>query len=633
MKITSLFPSILFGVLVIMTMISCSEDVCDNFTPDGKESRITVYATRGGAETRAALNEDNGNLNCSWETGDQLLVTNVSGGVLGTLSLVDKTEGKFEGTLVGLNKDKMLLNYFYLGSGTDLTKVNGSYNVNIASQEGTMAALAKNDVLSAQAEVAIIDGNAYVSGTLALNRHFSFGHFTLEFPEGVTMNDETVNIAGTSLFTRVSFSLTDRSLSGQTAGTITVTGDTKGDFYINLIPATGVAPTFTVAIGGTEYKGTLSAREIKAGIYLREGAKAGIPVKMAKTENEAPDNPGNTEHWGGENISPTWTTNTPKKVATAGGWTVNVKSIYNYGGFGTYVTYNSNGLQSNLLTSKDGTAYYFQWGRWLGFPSLCGRTVINEGGSASGYSPDNSQYLNGVDNYNIKVGYIFGNDLIASYASCYMGNNDWTNDRVLKSSIIFGMVSSFNNTLDYAGANENCKWEGRCGNPCPDGYRIPTATELSALIPSSTDKIKGSHAEIKVIDGIKYAMQWKVNASGTLPCVEIRSVKTTANTVSINDAAFNSAKVIKLFAYGYLDNEAELSSRGSIGVYWSCESGQNTISGTNGYGGKYLEIDFDGNTAVMGIGVAPRSFGAPVLPIKDPDAKSSSITPWFPVTF
>lgn len=201
----------------------------------------------------------------------------------------------------------------------------------------------------------------------------------------------------------------------------------------------------------------------------------------------------------------------------------------------------------------------------------------------------------------------------------------------LHNVFIFGKVDgTFVNPLDYAGANEDCKWEDRCGNPCPGGYRIPTAAELEALIPS-TGLINGSFAEVKEIGGVKYAMQWKVNTSKSVPCVEIRSVKTTENTVSVDDAVFNSAKVVRLPAYGYLNNKAQLDGRGTTGVYWSCESGKNTINGTNGNGGKYLEIDFDGNTAEMGMDVAPRSFGACVLPIKDPNAKASSITPWLPL--
>lgn len=624
----------LIALLLLFGFGSCSENNELSEPENGRNVKLTVYATRGSADSRAALNEESGNLNCSWEEGDWLLVTNTKGGVLGQLCLTDKEEGKFEGSLVGLNEDKMVLNYFYLGSGASLEPVSGSHNVDIAMQGGTMDDLAKNDVLSAQAEVAIIDGNAYVSGTLVLGRHFSFGHFTLEFSEGVTMDGESVAIAGENVMTQASVGLADRSVSSQTAGTITVAGS-DGDFYINLIPATGVAPTFTVTIDGTEYEGTLSARDIEAGIYLRKQAGVGIPVTMKKKENESenPSNPGNTEHWGGDNIEPKYIENNVTKVSETDGWTLNVRSLYNYGGFGEYVTYESNGIQSNLLTSKGTVAYYFQWGRWLGFPTSCRNTVFYDTGYARGSYPNTSQYLpNGVI-YNTKVGYIDDmKDIIVSYASCYMGNTSWTNERVLRSSIIFGMVSSLNDHLDYAGANENCKWEDRSGNPCPDGYRIPTATELEALIPS-TGQINGSYAEVKDIDGIKYAMQWKVNTNGTLPCVEIRSVKTTVNTVSIDDAAFNSAKVIKLYAYGYLNNEAELSSRGSIGVYWSCESGQNSISGTTGYGGKYLEIDFNGSNAVMGIDVAPRSFGAPVLPIKDPDVKSNSITPWFPVNF
>ena len=170
------------------------------------------------------------------------------------------------------------------------------------------------------------------------------------------------------------------------------------------------------------------------------------------------------------------------------------------------ITYTNNGIKNGLLTSNDdyNYVYYYQWGRWLGFPSSCERTHFNSGGSADGYYPDESQNLKGVNKYNLDLGYVFDSGLMVSYGTCWMGNNSWTVERSNNCSIIFGKVYSLGtSSLDYVGANEENTWEGRCGNPCPDGYRIPTATELEALIPSEGE-INGSLAEIKEIDGIRY---------------------------------------------------------------------------------------------------------------------------------
>ena len=300
------------------------------------------------------------------------------------------------------------------------------------------------------------------------------------------------------------------------------------------------------------------------------------------------------------------------------------------------ITYKNNGIKNGILTSNDdyNYVYYYQWGRWLGFPSSCKNTHFTDGGDAYGSYPVESQYLKGINEFDTRLGYVFDSGIVPSYGTCWMGNNSWTVERSNNCSIIFGKVEGAYRTtpLDYVGANEENTWEGRCGNPCPDGYRLPTAAELEALIPSEGE-INGSLAEIKEIDGIRYAMQWKVLHNGSnRPYVEIKSVRTTENSVGVDDDIFNEVTPVQLPAYGYLDNQAELQGSNTIGVYWSSDSGTNNIGGTNGRGGKYLEINFNGNSAVMGMGVAPRGFGGTILPIKDSNAKAAPLTPWLPVT-
>ena len=533
--------------------------------------------------------------------------------------------------MLGVTEGKVTLRYFYLGNGVDPTNVSKKCDYDIAAQDGTIESLSKNDALSTQAKIAVIDGGAYPDGTLQLERHFSFSHFTLKLPEGVTLNGEPVTISGENLFTKATLGLADRAISDKTAGTITVNPG-KDNFYVNLIPATSVTPVFKVTINGKEYEGSLRTRDITAGKFIRknDSENTGVIVDMTEPQpDEDPSNPGNTDHWGGDNIDPAYKLGTLTKVANADGWTVNVDNFGN-GGFATYITYLNNGIKNGLLTS--GTyAYYFQWGRWLGFPTSCKNTHFNDGGSASGY-PKESQYLNGINIYDTKLGYIWNSGLFVSYGTCWMGNTDWTSSRVNNCSIIFGKVYNMGtDNLDYVGANEDCTWEERSGNPCPDGYRLPTAAELAVLIPT-TGSVDGSYAEVKTVDGIKYAMQWKVNTSNAKPCVEIRSVRTSAATVSVDDPIFNDAKVVRLPAYGYMNNGAEWSSNNEVGLYWSSESGTNEVDGTKGLGGKSLLIEFTGSKAKMVIYVAPRSFAGQVLPIKDPNAKSATLTPWLPLS-
>ena len=481
--------------LLLLGLGACSEE--QEFAPQNDGTvKMTVYASKGDAETRSILSEENGNLNCAWTKGDQLLVTDVNGSTKGILELTDVNAGKFEGTLMGLSEGKVTLKYFYLGTGVVPNTGSQSYIYDIAAQDGTIESLSKNDALSTQAEIAVIDGGAYPDGTLQLERHFSFSHFTLKLPEGVTLNGEPVTISGENLFTKATLGLADRAISDKTAGTITVNPG-KDNFYVNLIPATSVTPVFKVTINGKEYEGSLRTRDITAGKFIRknDSENTGVIVDMTEPQpDEDPSNPGNTDHWGGDNIDPAYKLGTLTKVADAGGWTVNVNN-YGNGGFATYITYLNNGIKNGLLTS--GTyAYYFQWGRWLGFPTSCKNTHFNDGGSASGQYPEESQYLNGINIYDTKLGYIWDSGLFVSYGTCWMGNTDWTSSRVNNCSIIFGKVYNMGtDNLDYVGANEDCTWEERSGNPCPDGYRLPTAAELAVLIPT-TGSVDGSYAEV-----------------------------------------------------------------------------------------------------------------------------------------
>ena len=285
------FSSIALGVLA-MVAISCSDDLRDGGASALEGTHITVYAAKGDAETRSILNEENGNLTCAWTEGDQLLVTGEDGSKKGYLRLTDITTGKFEGTLMNVpTEGKVTLKYFFLGTGVDPTQVSQSYIYDIATQDGTIESLSKNDALSTQAEIAIINGGAYPEGTLQLERHFSFAHFTLKLPEGVAVNNEPVTISGENILTKATLGLANRSVSDQTAGTITVTPGSNS-FYVNLIPANSVAPVFTVTINGKEYTGSLNARNIAAGKFLRKkdsgSNDSGVTVDMTIAGGDDP---------------------------------------------------------------------------------------------------------------------------------------------------------------------------------------------------------------------------------------------------------------------------------------------------------------------------------------------------------
>ena len=602
------------GVVAMGAMLaSCTQD--ENLAGltdknDWKERFISVNVYREAPSTRTDVSDIEGSLVYTWSEGDQLLVTDQSGEQIATLVLNEEDAGETYGTFTGYgelpNNQTLNLNFIYLGNDVSTSGKSETYPINIASQDGQLASLPTTDIMSSTQSVTISDNAVWIE-EFGLQKRLASAHYTLKFPTGVEMNGEAVTISGEHIYNATSLSLANGELvTPHTQGDITVTNGT-GDFYIRVIPTTGYAPMFKVTINGVEYTGTKESRDdFTAGKFLRASDGTGAVVEMtAEQIEEDPSNPGNTDHWANADV--------------------NVPMGYENGTLtyvSTMITYKNNGIKNGILTSNDdyNYVYYYQWGRWLGFPSSCKNTHFTDGGDAYGSYPVESQYLKGINEFDTRLGYVFDSGIVPSYGTCWMGNNSWTVERSNNCSIIFGKVEGAYRTtpLDYVGANEENTWEGRCGNPCPDGYRLPTAAELEALIPSEGE-INGSLAEIKEIDGIRYAMQWKVLHNGSnRPYVEIKSVRTTENSVGVDDDIFNEVTPVQLPAYGYLDNQAELQT--------------NNIGGTNGRGGKYLEINFNGNSAVMGMGVAPRGFGGTILPIKDSNAKAAPLTPWLPVT-
>lgn len=625
--------------MATLALTSCSNE--DELGDGNLQRHITVKIGRPVDDaTRAVLSEDEGNLTANWSAGDKVAVFNATTGT--KLGILTVSEGAgtptatFEGELTGLREGQMNFSFAHLGTTINYEDLTSDYVHSVANQTGKLADLGQHDALTSTQNVTVGEEGLYVDD-FGLQRDVVFAHFTLEFGNLTVSDDVTVSISGEGVNNQapVKFSDGTLDLTNATAGAVNAAATPNGtnaEVYVALLPGT-MTLKFNASMGGKTYEASLPTATLGVGKYIRATDGSGIPVVMKEYVD---NNPGNTDNWPSTDdvINPSCTTGDITKVADADGWTVNV-DIYGNGGFGTYVTYNSNGLRSRYVTSfPEGTNIpcYYQWGRYLGFPAVVKNTQITSEGSYSGDYVD-QQAVNGVNYGNLKIGYIWGNYFPAVYATAWMGgNNSWTVERVNNSSIIFGMVSGLTvNPLDYAYANEQCTWYDRSGNPCPDGYRLPTADELSVFIPTG-GKVNGSCAEVKTINGVKYAMQWKVAKNGNYYYVAIKSVRTSEDTVSVDDAIFNDAKEVRFYGYGYLDNEGNRGGLYDTGLYWSSESGTNEVSGTNGLGGKALLIEFTGSKAEMVIYVAPRSFGGLIMPIRDVNAKAGSLTPWFPLT-
>ena len=630
--------------LSMLTLTSCQNEMEQLGSPAGKEVLLRVTASRGDAATRTSLeNDGNGGLTCNWNEGDQLLVVNNSNGSkLGVLTIVkgfDTPNGTFEGNVNLEGQDAISL--VYLGTaGKAETYTANSMEINLSAQNGSFASLTDQDVLTAEAKVDdqnfLPTGNT-VETSVTMTRQLAFGYFTLDFGEDVTLAaGDVITISGEGLKSegKVNFKNggsipTVTNYSGST--TITVTKKEAGnDFYITMLPFGDVTPTFTVVKGSDTYTATLGAHNWVRGEYVRaynNGNESGVSVEMKKDGGvDDTDNPGNLNNWPdptGSGVGESWNilAKSNREFSKNGRYT-NCLDLRGYGGWATYVEI-KNGIKTNLLTSYGGSAFYFQWGRIMGFPS----NITSEPNMPIQY--DNSYGEAG------KLGYYDFH-----YETDY---TNWGYTDSNKYPYVFSLSQAASKTLDWYSANPNATWEACSGNPCPDGYRLPTATELSVFEPEGYI-IDGSLVQYKTISGVRYAIEWVVTEkSGSTPAyITVRSAQTNRTDVKVGDAIFADSNAVKLTTYGYIQlypyslrNTASFVNKGSQGIYWSSDVANagdafDSSLGISGNGGKALYIEVSGTKAAIKMRGFPKTFGGCVMPIKDGSASGQSYRPWFP---
>lgn len=652
----------LLGVVATGLWSCSSEESVSEPQVSGRTVHITVNVSRegGDAATRTELKDNGDDLGCVWSEGDKLLVTDASGAKKGVLTLsalsVGNDEGTFSGDLENVTNGEQAFNFIYLGKAWSAKgalaadaglKTNGdktTFSADYSTQDGSIESLTDKDILAKTTKVNVESGSDYalVEKTVTLERKISFAKFSLssikEYKSDLNYDElGYLVVSGEGLMKSATFNVGTLKVEA-TGGDVLVEKNIKADdndFYMVLLPGeTQPKPIQVTVSDGTDvYTGTYTratSNVIAEGKYYRknngDGTYAGLPLDNWSTKK----NPGKIENWSGEDTEIVYDGKL-QKVADAGGWVTNV-DIYGNGGWGTYYTYKQNAIVGELLSStNDGLAYFFQWGRWLGFPSSCANTYFRNDNVYGSY-PTTSQNLPGNPHNNLYVGYQDDTSLMATYCSGYMGaNSGFTREKAKQWSIMFAMVtSSIVGHNDYIYANEECKWEDRSGNPCPDTYRLPSVKELETFIPP-VPTVKSGDSYFKVIDGVRYAMQW-TKGTDDVNFVDIKSVRSDA--LNIDEVDFSEANFVRLWAYGYLNSRNRpitRDSKNTLGFYWSNESGKNTLNGINGNGAKYLSIIFNGNEINFSIRVAPRTFGGCVIPFKDPDAKSASVTPWVPM--
>ena len=290
---------ILTALLVAPLMFAgCQQD---NLDIDNARHSVSMTVTvASGGQTRSTLEENTaGDLDCRWQDGDKLIVATLSGEKLGELALVpdatDASLASFKGDIDYAGEEK--LNFIYPGRNTGGT--GGGSTVSVAAQDGSLASLTDQDVLTATAEVSGFEGGAKADLGV-MNRKLAFGRFRLSFPSDVDASEAAeITVGGTGVMTSATLSWGGDMAFETTAGEGIVkvsVADVSADFYLAVIPQEGIEPTFSVTLSdGGSWTGTLAARDWKAGEYVRkadsDGSFSAITVEMTKTGGETGELP------------------------------------------------------------------------------------------------------------------------------------------------------------------------------------------------------------------------------------------------------------------------------------------------------------------------------------------------------
>ncbi len=619
MKRQFIYGLLSLAVLAGAGLTSCSNEE-DFGSPDGQKVQLTIDVSKND-QSRTAFEENNGNLLCTWTEGDALLVTDKSGQRLGVISLVEgagNATARFKGE-VDLTGNQTV-NLFYFGNNKPIpeTLSGDAYVLDLSAQDGSFASLAANDFMTQQVDVTILNGTA--TGSADMARLVAEGRFDLQFPDGlqleagdvVTISQPNGNFYVTS---KIKYADGVSTVAADENGTLTITKKEAGnDIYVTILPQT-LTHTFTVTKNGFRYTATLGSHEWTAATYVRNSDGSGVPV-ADWTKTELPIDPGDPSNWGGDNIPEVVNYTSTLWSFSKYGLYTNCLDLRGYGGWATWIEYTNGMYGGGLLSSKTTSGFYFQWGRLMGFPSnvnnkpdVLQASAVNYWFGEAGYGGGYATYMSGY--YKLSVGDS------NKYPQCFLCNKE-------------GSSTGY----DYCTTNNSCTWESRSGNPCPEGYRLPSKEEMAVFVPS-TGNVNGSYAEVKSIQGQNVAIEWKVTAtSGNTPGkIDIRMVKTDKTSVKVGDAIFDDcAKTIRLVAYGYLMNDGNFSARGEAGIYWTNDSGNagDLLDGVSGYGGEALYFELSGTTANIMMGGVPRCFGGCVMPIKDSKSYAVKYRPWFP---
>ena len=539
------------SLLAVSAGLGACSDIADDMPANDavREVYMSVMLTKdAGDESRTAFNEADGSLACTWTSTDRIVLAATDGTKIGTLAIdpadAGKNTARFEGK-IEVSGEKQTMNFIYLGNLTNAEAATSPVSYNYATQSGTLAGLADYDFFWQSAEVTLGASDAFAT-VAAMQRHIAFGHFALKFPADAAWTGGDVSVSGSGLVTNATLAFTGVPAFSGEAGKIATKATAEGDLYITVIPAT-TDLTFTATVGGKTYSGKLPARTWKANEYVRKnlgnGSFAGVEVAMTAEGG----NDGELNEYG-EPV------NNPLAKWAKGN------------------LYRVDGLTNGISESETENGALYQWGRNYGYMDDKGiysdpyklyipQTDFINYAEAQGFMTydlpngisradfyayrDPSSYpaynlSTGVSmHYNAQNGLFFNSpytydtvdEIVANPTKYFMDATpngrlagfgsraegmEWNDNKP-----DYWIESKFGDGgRNWAERAEKCGYEN--SDPCPEGWRLPTADEFKAIAPegSGIDLSSGTlesalsgYAELREAAGIRYVIRWIYNTN------------------------------------------------------------------------------------------------------------------------
>lgn len=541
--IRRLLPAVM---LMLMCLMSCATD--DDIVT-GREVGLTVGVAHPSvnADSRIGYDEQGGDLICTWQSGDRLIVYDAAGNGVGELSVAASDAGKsfarFTGKLHGVAEGMNRLVFQYVPADAP---ADNSLSYDYSRQDGSKESMSRRDILVSSADVKVTGDEGYVDD-IALERRSAFARFNLVYPTGVDVTAAEVVISGQGVKNGCELSVSDLSTMNSTDGPITVTAPT-GDFFVSLIPSEAFAPEFTATVGDKTYRGSLSAVAVRASDYLREQQEQGITVEMAEVAEE----PSTFVTIDGTVWAP----------YTCRSWIDCAKDDAAVRPF-TYipgVPFDQQGLSLSHVPAdfyraeNNAVAYHYQWGRDFGFVA-----------SSSAYDQETVALPNS------------GN--LPSGAATQYGFSSSTLPVSTPQWYTFAYKANTNSWCTSALTS----WDG---NNLPKGWRLPTKAEFEKLRPinseiyfnydNSSGYTIGSEKiipfQVRPLDD-GTSLIWSVGIESGIRHLDIRQVKGSYSAaVEITGEILSQCKKpLKFFAEGFRKNKGVEESETTC-CFWTSDS-------------------------------------------------------------